>query len=88
MDRRQLLQGTAALGAAAALPRGQETAGAEERPPRPNVLLIFPDQLRAASVGCYGDPRAYPNALGADAPLSSLWCVAVGFDQCFNLHRS
>ena len=57
MDRRQLLQGTAALGAAAALPRGQETAGAEERPPRPNVLLIFPDQLRAASVGCYGDPR-------------------------------
>lgn len=26
---------------------------------RPNVLLILIDQLRAAALGCYGDPNVY-----------------------------
>ena len=50
--RREFLAGLGALGVAACA-RAPE---AEPAPKRPNILFLFPDQMRAQAMGCMGNP--------------------------------
>jgi arylsulfatase A-like enzyme len=66
LTRRQFLRASAAVLAGMALPRlSKASPGAQGGPTpaesvemqRPNIIFIFADQLRACSVGCYGNPE-------------------------------
>jgi arylsulfatase A-like enzyme len=56
--RRRTFLATSAAAAGAALFEKSAAAGADSRPDKPNIVFIFPDQLRAQSLGCYGDGDA------------------------------
>ncbi|MBI1388724.1 MAG: sulfatase-like hydrolase/transferase [bacterium] len=53
LSRRSFMAGSAAALASAAM---QSASGSTGDPAPPNVLLIFPDQLRAQALGCMGNP--------------------------------
>ena len=53
MNRRKFLAAGTATAAGAAMPR---SFAAVVPPRRPNVLLLLPDQWRAQSLGCFGNP--------------------------------
>lgn len=56
--RREFLKGTGALAAGIALSGRISNVLASEKWRKPNVIFVFADQLRACSVGCYGDKQA------------------------------
>lgn len=67
MDRRSFLGVSAAAALGGAIARGGETAAAQIEGPstvgalgplaqRPNIILFMPDELRADSLACYGNP--------------------------------
>ena len=48
---------------------------------RPNILLLLPDQLRACSVGCYGDEQVqtpHIDQLAAQARDNGSYAFAIG----------
>ncbi len=56
--RREFLKGAGALAAGMALGGRVPSVLAGEERRKPNVIFVFADQLRACSVGCYGDKQA------------------------------
>jgi len=53
-----IAHGARAAGGAALLGVfGEMVLSAEKSPPRPNVLFVFADRMRAASPGCMGNPE-------------------------------
>lgn len=57
MNRREFLEVTAGAGLAAATLAVPGLTLADAAAKRPNIIYVFADQHRAASVGCYGDTQ-------------------------------
>ncbi len=74
MSAMHFVRGSLLAAALALLPAASR---AQERPRRPNILLIIPDQLRAQALGCMGNPDVHtPN-------LDRLAAEGVLFRQTF-----
>ncbi len=40
---------------------------------RPNLIFFIPDELRASSVGCYGDPVSLTNDFAGTRVFGTTW---------------
>ena len=76
-SRRVFLGVSGSALASSLTPQTEHTKKPENRPTRPNLIFFMPDEMRAESISCYGNPIVQtPN-------LDQLSSQGVRFSQCF-----
>jgi len=59
INRREFLKKSSVIAGVTIMPKYLSAMASKQSPPKkkPNILMIFPDQLRRQALSCYGDPN-------------------------------
>jgi len=82
-SRREFLTASAAALGAGLAPRISYAEKSKKKPEKLNILIFMPDQLRAESIGCYGQGQFYDLRKQGSRNSSIQWIPAfAGMTEC------